>query len=646
MHIACFEPVEGFSPVCGVAGYFGAPGAPAAALADQCRGMLKAIAYRGPDDSGVWTDVRLPLVLGHCRLSVLELSEAGHQPMVSHDHQYVIVFNGEIYNHSELRARLQQEGAVHAAAWRGNSDTETLLACIAAWGVKTALASTVGMFAFALWDARAQELTLARDRMGEKPLYYGWQGASFLFGSELKALQAHGGFQARCNWKAACAFLRFNFVPAPHSIYEGIHKLLPGTFLRLTLDDLTCRRTPQPAPYWSLSERAVYGQQEPFRGTFDEAVDQLEVLVRQAVQLQSIADVPVGAFLSGGVDSSLVVALMRSATSARVLTFSVGMPASGLDESAHAAAVAAHLGTQHTAFRMEPEEALALIPRLPEVWDEPLGDSSQIPAFIVSRLARRHVTVSLSGDGGDELFLGYAQHGLVQSLWAGRALGTLPWGPVLGILKMFDSVQSVAEVSRRADAVIRAWRQPNPGALGRYWVDRYRQGPVPLRVPSEATALQFPILPGAAATAALWDAGTYLPDDILVKVDRAAMSNSLETRAPLLDHRIVEFALSLPQTFKLAGAEQKRVLKAVLYRQVPRKLVDRPKMGFAIPLSGWLRNELRDWAESSLSSIPAESSPFDRKTILAMWHEHLNGQRDHTERLWGVLSLLAFGPKL
>lgn len=631
--------------MCGIAGSFGQPLGSVAALAAECRIMLNAIVHRGPDYSSVWSDERLPLVMGHCRLSVVELSEAGHQPMASHDHRFLIVFNGEIYNHLELRSRLQKEGAVLAAEWRGHSDTETLLACIAAWGLVAALSSTVGMFAFALWDTRTQELTLARDRMGEKPLYYGWQGASFLFGSELKALRAHSSFHAACNWSAACAFLRLNYVPAPHSIYEDIHKLLPGTFLRLTLGDLSRRRTPSPTPYWSLSERAASGQQEPFRGTFEEAVDQLEVLVRQAVQLQSVADVPVGAFLSGGVDSSIVAAMMRTATSAKVMTFSIGMPASAMDESAHAAAVAAHLGTQHTTLSVEPDEALALIPRLPDIWDEPLGDSSQIPTFIVSRLARRHVTVALSGDGGDELFLGYPQHAMLQSLWASRMLGKLPWGPVIGALNIFDGVPAVATASRRAQAVIDAWRQPNPGALGRYWTDRYRQGSVPVQGSGEAAALKFPILAGAAETIGLWDAGTYLPDDILVKVDRAAMANSLETRAPLLDHRIVEFALSLPQAYKMAAGEQKRVLKALLYRQVPRALVDRPKMGFAVPMSSWLRNELRDWAESSLSSIPVASSPFDQKAILAMWHEHVNGQRDHTERLWGVLSLLAFGAR-
>lgn len=605
--------------------------------------MLTAIAHRGPDDYGVWAEADLPLVLGQRRLSVLDLSAAGHQPMASQDGRHLLVFNGEVYNHLAIRQELERGGQADRAGWRGHSDTETLLAAISAWGVQAALKATVGMFAMALWDRRDRTLTLARDRMGEKPLYYGWQRGTFLFGSELKALRAHGDFESVCNWPAASAFLRHNYIPAPHTIYTGIHKLLPGTMLQLPLDALNRSDMPPVHAYWSLADQAVRGMEQPFSGSFDEATDQLDALVRQAVQLQSVADVPVGAFLSGGVDSSLVVAMMRSATTSKVMTFSIGMPDAGMDESAHAEAVAAHLGTQHVAYRVESAEALALIPRLPEIWDEPLGDSSQIPTFIVSRLARRHVTVSLSGDGGDELFLGYAQYPFVASFWRWRALGRLPWTPVLGAMGLLGGVQAVSSARRRADAVVRAWRQPNAGELGRYWADRYRQGSVPLMGAREAAPQRFPVLADAAATAGLWDAGSYLPDDILVKVDRAAMANSLETRAPLLDHRIVEFALSLPRAFKLQGRQQKRVLKAVLHRQVPRALVDRPKMGFAIPLERWLRTDLRDWAEGLLATIPAQHSAYDRPAIMRMWKEHLSGERDHTERLWGVLSLLNFG---
>lgn len=610
----------------------------------QCGAMLAAIAHRGPDDTGIWLNDELPLVLGHRRLAVVELSQAGHQPMISRDARFVIVFNGEIYNHDELRRQLERSQGVGPGGWRGHSDTETLLECISAWGLERALQASVGMFALALWDGVEKSLSLARDRLGEKPLYYGWQRGNFLFGSELKALRAHADFGAGCNWEAVAAFLRHNYVPSPHTIYEGIRKVLPGTVLRLPLASLKGLEVSPPArTYWSLGDVGRRGSDSPFKGSFHDAVDQLEGLAARAVRQQSIADVSVGAFLSGGVDSSLVVALMKASGTSDVLTFSVGMPEAGLDESVHAEAVARQLGTRHLAHRLTPSEAMRVIPLLPEIWDEPLGDSSQIATYVVSRIARQHVTVSLSGDGGDELFLGYAQYPLVELLWRSRALGRMPWRPVLGAMQMLCRHPRIAAIQRRGEAVAGAWRQSDAGALSRYWADRYRQGRIPLRQYSAAKPMSLPLLGHAAATAGLWDAGTYLPDDILVKVDRAAMFNSLETRAPLLDHRIVEFALSLPQTYKLSGKQQKRVLRAVLYRHVPQSLVDRPKMGFAIPLASWLRCELREWVESLLNRIPPHSSPYDRTAIESMWQEHLSGRRDHTDRMWGILSLLMFG---
>jgi asparagine synthase (glutamine-hydrolysing) len=627
--------------VCGIAGWFGRVGTSTEQLETRCGAMLTAIAHRGPDDSGVWLDAALPLALGHRRLSVVELSAAGHQPMHSHDERFVIVFNGEIYNHVELRRRLDLSTQ---RAWRGHSDTETFLECICAWGLRAALEASVGMFAFALWDRHEKSLTLARDRMGEKPLYYGWQSGCFLFASEIKALRAHPAFDASCNWSAAAEFLRRNYVPSPHTIYEGIFKLPAATILTLPLQALKSGQPPdgEPQPYWSLADAAQRGAQSPFAGSYLEACDEIERLVVQAVKLQSVADVPVGAFLSGGVDSSLVVALMKTAATADVVTFSVGMSEAGLDESSYAQAVARHLGTRHIAHQLQPAEALAVIPQLPALWDEPLGDSSQIPTYVVSRIARQHVTVSLSGDGGDELFLGYAQYPIVASLWRTRALGHLPWNAALRALRLLPGSPAVAGYVRRAQVVVNAWRQPSAGRLARYWTDRYRQGPVPLVRQDEIRVAAMPELPDAAATAGLWDAGTYLPDDILVKVDRAAMANSLETRAPLLDHRLVELALSLPQDYKLHAGHQKRALKTVLYRYVPQSLVDRPKMGFALPMAHWLRSDLREWAQSLLDRIPAQSSPYDKRAIDAMWREHQSGRRDQTERLWGILSLLMF----
>lgn len=604
--------------------------------------MLQRIQHRGPDDGGVWADELHGVALGHRRLSILELSPAGHQPMASFSGRFVIVFNGEIYNHLDLRRNLEQSNHRTVGSWRGHSDTETLLACVEAWGVEKTLKATVGMFAIALWDKHEKSLTLARDRVGEKPLYYGWQKGTFLFGSELKALAAHPDFVGDTNWQAANTFLRLNYIPAPSSIYQGIFKLVPGTSLRLTQSHIQKGTLPLVDCYWSLGEAAKRGAENRFLGSFSDAVDQLAALVRSSVQLQSVADVPVGAFLSGGIDSSTVVAMMQSATTSKVTTFSIGMPDAKMDESKHAAAVARHLGTNHVQHVIQPREALDLIPRLSDIWDEPFADSSQIPTYLVSQLAKQQVTVALSGDGGDEFFLGYPQYAFYQKIWQARHLGKLPWDAAFTTLTAVAANRRAGSFLRQSKSIVKAWRQPNAQALNRFWVDRYRQGEVPLKHQTAAAMLDFPILADAATTAALWDAGTYLPDDILVKVDRAAMVNSLETRAPLLDYRIIEFAYSLPLEYKLDRGEGKRVLREVLYRQVPKKLVDRPKMGFSIPLTSWLKRELRPWVENLLETIPHDSDLFDKAIIDQMWKEHLTGQRVHTEQLWGVLSLLGF----
>jgi asparagine synthase (glutamine-hydrolysing) len=611
----------------------------------QCVSMLSTIEHRGPDDHGVWMDENLGVVLGHRRLAILDLSPAGHQPMISADGRFVIVFNGEIYNHLDLRTSMALDGSEPQGGWRGHSDTETLLAGFSSWGIEATLKSAVGMFAIAVWDRLKKEFTLARDRIGEKPLYYGWHGECFLFASELKAIKVHPAFTKNIDWVAASSFLRSGYIPAPASIFQGIYKLLPGTCLRLTEDDLARRRLPDPVPFWSLSQIATAALEQPFSGSFGEAVEQLESLIRQAVQLQSVADVPVGAFLSGGIDSSTVVAMMQKATSSKVTTFSIGMPDARMDESAHAAAVAKHLGTRHVAHVIRPEEALSLIPRLPDIWDEPFADSSQIPTYLVSKLAREQVTVALSGDGGDEFFLGYPQYELYQQIWKRRALGCLPWNAGLAMLQPLARMAKINTALSRARSIVKAWRQPDPQALHRYWMDRYRGGGIPMLEQGQVNQVRVPILADAANTAGLWDANTYLADDILVKVDRAAMANSLETRAPLLDHRIIEFAYRLPLDFKLSGGTGKRVLREVLYRHVPAAIVDRPKMGFSIPLAGWLRNELRPWAEHLLAQLGEDSSPFIRRDIDLMWREHLSGQKNHSEKMWSVLTLLAFDAK-
>ena len=611
-------------------------------MSSMMDGMLKSIRHRGPDDGGIWIDEQHGVALGHRRLSILDLSPAGHQPMESACGRFILVFNGEIYNHLDIRRLLEKSNLLPIRGWRGHSDTETLLACFSVWGVEKTLKLTVGMFALALWDKFEQSLTLARDRVGEKPLYYGWQNGVFLFASELKSLRVHPAFSGEIDWHASSTFLRLNYIPAPSSIYHGILKLLPGTFLKLTQANVKQRKCSEVIPYWSQVDVARQGTENPYTGTFADAVDELEILVRQAVQLQSVADVPVGAFLSGGIDSSTVVAMMKSATTSKVTTFSIGMPDVKFDESKHAAAVARHLGTNHVEFTIRPQDVLDLIPGLSDVWDEPFADSSQIPTYLVSKLAKQQVTVALSGDGGDEFFLGYGQYALYQKIWKTRYLGKLPWDFVFDALLPINKGFRASSLLRRTKLLVNAWRQNDVQALNRYWMDRYRQGKVPLMEQHGVKMLDFPVLGDAATTAGLCDAGSFLPDDILVKVDRAAMANSLETRAPLLDHRIIEFAYHLPIQYKLGNGIGKRVLREVLYRHVPRKIVDRPKMGFTIPLGGWLVNELRPWAENLLDQIPDDSDHFNKPMIDQMWREHLSGQCVHTEQLWGMLSLLGF----
>lgn len=627
--------------MCGIAGFLhrDAP-EPGASLAR----MLRAIAHRGPDAEGAWLDAERGLAMGHRRLSILELSNAGSQPMTSASGRYVLAFNGEIYNHAEIRARLDHEGYSPPHGWRGHSDTETLLEAMAAWGVAEALQTSVGMFALALWDRESASLTLARDRMGEKPLYFGWQGSAFLFGSELKALRAHDAFAAGVDWDAANDVLRLACIPAPRTIYEGIRKLAAGHMLTLDATHASRRSTPDSAAYWSLVQAADAADRNPFGGSYPEAVDTLEALLRRSVRLQSSADVPVGAFLSGGIDSSTVVALMQQVAGSRVTTFSIGMEDAAMDESPHAAAVARHLGTDHVAHVIQPAEALAIIPRLPTLWDEPFADASQVPTYLVSEIARQRVKVALSGDGGDELFLGYPQYPLLQDVWRSRALRHLPWSMGLAGASAFANRGSerTRQRVRLASAVVGGWRQSDVLALNRYWMDRFRDDMGALR---RSTTSGKPVAyhrRTSAETAALADAAVYLPDDILVKVDRASMANSLEARAPLLDHRIVEFALSLPLQYKLAGGTGKRVLRDVLYRHVPRALVDRPKKGFSIPLHRWLRVEMRDWVEALLARISPESPVLDVGVVRALWDEHRRDERDRTDQLWPVLSLVAW----
>jgi asparagine synthase (glutamine-hydrolysing) len=622
--------------MCGIVGLIGLGQSSDATFA-EIRQMLDCIVHRGPDDFGMWSDPDQGLALGHRRLSILELSPAGHQPMTSDIDRYVIVFNGEIYNHLDLRRELG-EGII----WRGSSDTETLLYCFTAWGIEKTLRATVGMFALALWDKREKALILARDRLGEKPLYYGWQKNVFLFGSELKSLRAHSAFNGRIESRAVNTFLHLNYIPGPYSVYEGIYKLEPGKYLHMTANNIKTRTIPSSKAYWSLNKVALDGLENSFKGSFNEAVDELEMLVRQSIQLQSVADVPVGAFLSGGIDSSTVVAMMSASNNQNINTFSIGMPDKKMDESIHALEVAKYFGANHYAHTIESKEALELIPHLTDIYDEPFADSSQIPTFIVSKIARRNVTVALSGDGGDEFFLGYPQYEFFRKLWQGKALGKLPWSTAFSLCSGPLGNRLGEDLIRSTKSIVGAWQLPASGMLSSYWMDRYRNQSIPMKGKDGIKLTDVSILNDAATTSGLWDGAYYLPDDILVKVDRASMANSLETRAPLLDHRIIEFAYQLPLKYKLKNGVGKRVLREVLYRHIPRELVDRPKMGFSIPLALWLKEDLRPWADELINAIPNDDEFLNKNAIKVIWSEHLNNIRDNTERLWGILSLLSF----
>ena len=639
--------------MCGLTGFFQYVGFHADLARISAIRMADSISHRGPDDWGVWLDERAGIVLAHQRLSILDLSLAGHQPMLSASGRFVIVFNGEIYNHRDLRSRLEASN-LQPIEWKGYSDTETLLACIEEWGLEEVLKKVVGMFAIALWDNKEQVLFLARDRMGEKPLYYGWQNDIFLFGSELKALKAHPAFAYEIDRNSLALQLRHNYIPAPYSIYRGIRKLLPGTFLKLIVDRgrLPVGVLPEPSTYWSLKEAVTSGQKKPFDWGDKEAVIALEKLLRNSVQQQMVADVPFGAFLSGGIDSSTIVALMQAQSDRPVKTFTIGFNEEDYNEAKYAQAVARHLGTDHTELYVSPQQVLEVIPRLPVLYDEPFSDSSQIPSFLISQLTRQYVTVSLSGDAGDELFGGYDRYFIMMSLL--RKLKYLPlytrkklaWTLDLIPLSIWDVFMRMARVKRGAS---RKWKgveilgAPNPESAYRWLVSHCRH-------PSEVVigAIEPPTM---LTDYNVWldnsdfehsmmylDAMSYLPDDILVKVDRAAMSVSLETRMPFLDHRVVEFAWRLPLSKKMRNGQGKWILRNLLYKYVPEELINRPKMGFGVPIESWLRGPLRDWAEALLNkSRLRQEGFFNPAPIRQKWAEHLNGQRNWHYHLWDVL---------
>lgn len=627
--------------------------------------MTDSLTSRGPDDGDVWMDEMAGIALGHRRLAVLDLSPAGHQPMHSTCGRFVITFNGEIYNHLELRHTLTIEAG--GIAWRGHSDTETLLACFAVWGVRETLKRSVGMFAFALWDRTDRRLYLARDRFGEKPLYYGWSGRAFIFGSELKALRWFPGFDNSVDRDVVALYLQFRYVPAPYAIYRHTYKLEPGCILSLPLSaaisppnsalfapasygDLIIER------YWSLAESVQRGLAQPIVDEGD-AVDQLEAVLLAAVRQQSNADVPLGAFLSGGIDSSTIVALMQAQSPRPVHTFTIGFEEAGFNEAHYANAVAQYLGTNHTELYVSSQQARDVIPRLPELYCEPFADPSQIPTHLVSQLARRQVIVALSGDGGDELFGGYNRYFLGPRIWnllkwvprsARKTLGSnirrvpSPMWDTLGT--KIPGISDIAQLGDKAHKLAHRLQTVNRLddlylSLVSEWTAETGVVPGAKRIPTllDDTAMVRGV-PQAELRMMVWDTLSYLPDDVLHKVDRASMGVSLETRAPFLDHRVAELAWRLPLHLKVRGGQGKWALRQVLLRHVPIELIDRPKAGFGVPVNQWLRGPLREWAEDLLSEKRLNSSGLlSAAPIRKKWKEHLNGTHDWTASLWAVL---------
>jgi len=660
--------------MCGLAGFLG--GRPAGqAGAQAIQRMTSVLRHRGPDSQGCWTEDDLGLALGHRRLAIVDLSPAGDQPMRSACGRYVVVFNGEIYNHLALRSRLQAS-AQAASAWRGHSDTETLLAAFSAWGIEPTLRAAVGMFAFALWDRQAHTLILARDRFGEKPLYYGFahgtgsdQGAvagrgPVLFGSELKALAAHPDWRGTLAEGVVEGYLRFGAVAGESSIFQGVAKLPPATMLTLASEDVLAGRLPAPVRWWSVERAARDAKAGVSLSAPEAAVAETELALSNSVRARMLADVPLGAFLSGGIDSSLVVALMQHQAPTVVRTFSVGFDDRRYDESAHAEAVAAHLGTAHTTLRATSRMALDLVPALPDLYDEPFADSSQLPTALISRLTREHVTVALSGDGGDELFGGYNRHLWVPRIWRklsrlplssrralGRTLKTIPPQAYDHLMHSLGRVlparfrlRTFGEKLHKLAAVLESASEQ---ALF-YGVASMNRDPASLLSNPGARSGEdglYPVLQGfnSVEWMLLVDTLHYMVDDVLVKVDRASMATSLEVRVPFLDPEVFATAWRIPSGIKLRDGTNKWVLRQVLYRHVPRALIDRPKMGFAVPLDAWLRGPLRDWAEDLLSSGSlAELPMLNAQAVRGLWEAHLRGRGHYVQQLWAVLQLLAW----
>lgn len=634
--------------MCGIVGFLQLQeGAPVGDPAATVKAMADTLQHRGPDSAGYWLDLEGKIAFGHRRLAIVDLSEAGHQPMISADARWAVTYNGEVYNFQELRRELEAAGC----QFRGSSDTEVIVESVARYGVEATIKRLVGMFALALWDRKGRELYLVRDRLGVKPLYWTVQRGSLMFASELKAFGAHPSWQPRLDVEAADAMLRFSYIPGPATIYRDTFKLPPGSILRATIG-----KEPIIATYWTVFDAIQRGVSSRFNGSPEEAADRLDQLLNDAVSRRMVADVPLGAFLSGGIDSSVVVAQMQASSSTPVRTFSIGFHESGYDEAVHAKAVARHLGTEHTEFYLDATAAQAVISKLPAMFDEPFGDSSQIPTFLVAEMTRRHVTVALSGDGGDELFGGYPRYQAVDGIWRklrampgwsrsglGRLMQAVPasaWDRVLGSMpwkgipaRPGEKVHRMARMldARSADEfyqMVMTQRESRLVPAAKGVIGLGLDGALAALVPDFVERMQG------------FDMQCYLTEDIMAKVDRTTMAVSLEAREPLLDHRLVEFAWTLPKQYKFAQGQGKWLLRQVLYRYVPREMVERPKMGFSIPIDEWLRGPLRNWAADLLEEQRLKMDGLLAvEKVRLLWDEHQARTRNHSTVLWNLLML-------
>lgn len=636
--------------MCGFAGYLSRENINYSAQ-DTLLRMGNAISYRGPDDHNEWYESAERVGFAHRRLSIVDLSVAGRQPMESPSGRYVLSYNGEVYNHLELRSELT------TLEWRGHSDTETLVAGFDRWGIVETVKKSVGMFAAAVWDREEKTLTLFRDRVGEKPLYYGWQKNSFLFGSELKALKAHPDFSSEIDTGALSLFIRYNYIPAPHSIWKGIQKLEPGAILTLSTKTYDYRIE----RYWSSRDVAIKGVAKPFSGSASEAVNELEKLLMSAVGQQMVADVSLGAFLSGGIDSSTIVSLMQAQSKKPVKTFTIGFDEKNFNEAEHARAIAMHLKTEHTELYVTPKMSLDVVPNLPFIYDEPFADSSQIPTFLVAKLAREHVTVSLSGDAGDELFCGYNRYQFTSNMWgklskiprpirkgfacAIEAIQPKRWDKIGSFVPKIKNYNNLGDKLHKGAGVLAS---SSVDSLYFNLISHHRnpenvvKNSIEPKTIIDKLSFNFNGLNDIEKMMAI-DIETYLPDDILVKVDRAAMANSLEGRVPFLDHRVVEFAWKLPLEYKMRNGQSKWLLREILYRHVPKDLIERPKMGFGIPLESWLRGPLREWGEELLNEKTLESEGyFNTELVRELWSEHISGRRNRAAVLWNILMFQAW----